>query len=456
MRRRLLLSYLTLTLIVLLLLEVPLGLVYAREQRRRLTALVERDALALAIRAEEGLEANQADVVGRLVDDYQADTGGRVVVVRPDGSVLADSDPLQDGPENFASRPEIREALARKEVTGSRYSHTLGHSILYFAVPIVHGNELLGALRVTYPTSYVDSRISRGWWVLAGVGIIVLLVVLVVSARLARQVTVPIESLARASAEVGRGRLDVRAPLPHGPPELRDLTEEFNLATARLERLVRSQRDFVADASHQLRTPLAAMRLRLENLESDLAASPELALDIVGALDEVNRLSRIVDGLLTLARAEREDVVPERLVLGPLFDARVQAWLAFAEEAGVAIHMTGPPDLAVRATAGHLEQILDNLLANAIEVSPEGADVEIGAAAEDGTVLVWVRDQGPGMSVEEREHALDRFWRASSQRAGTGLGLAIVARLAEANGGRVALGSATGEGLTVEVRLPRG
>jgi signal transduction histidine kinase len=455
-RRQLLLSFMSLTVVVLLLLEVPLGLVYAREQRRRLTALVERDALALTIRAEEGLEIDDHASVQTLVASYAADTGGRVVVVRPDGSALADSDRSADRRQSFLNRPEIRAALAREESMGTRSSRTLGHDILYVAVPVVHGDEVLGALRITYPTSYVDGRIRRGWWVLAGVGVIILLMVFLVSLRLARQVTVPIERLASASAEVGAGRLDVRAPLPHGPPELRDLTEQFNSTTARLERLVRAQRDFVADASHQLRTPLAAMRLRLENLESDLGAEPALAADVTGALEEVARLSRLVDGLLMLARAEPSDLAPERVALGPVFDARIQAWLAFAEEADVTIGLTGPRDLAVLVTPGHLEQILDNLLDNAIEVSPPGSEVEVGAAAADDAVRVWVADRGPGMSAEERGHALERFWRASNRSGGTGLGLAIVARLAEANRASVVLEPGADGGLVVVVTLPAG
>ncbi|MEP6623118.1 MAG: HAMP domain-containing protein, partial [Acidimicrobiia bacterium] len=258
MRRRLLLSYLSLTLIVLLLLEVPLGLAYAKEQRLRLTASVERDALALSIRAEEGFENEGLASVRRVARQYQSDTGGRVVIIRPDGSVIVDSDPRSEH-ENFASRPEFESALNRHEVKGSRSSNTLGHDILYFAVPIVNGSQVVGALRVTYPTSYVDARISRGWWLLVGIGLVILLIVFLVSFRLARQVTIPIERLARASAAVGVGALDTRTEVPRGPPEIRELAEQFNATTARLERLMVSQQEFVADASHQLRTPLAAL-----------------------------------------------------------------------------------------------------------------------------------------------------------------------------------------------------
>ncbi|MGZ4714684.1 MAG: ATP-binding protein [Acidimicrobiia bacterium] len=454
MRRRLLVSYLTITLVVLLLLEIPLGVVYANEQRRRLTASVERDALALSIRAEEGLEEHDVRTVARLANDYRADTGGRVLIVDTEGAVIVDSDGRAAGEGSYANRPEIRAALARREATGSRSSRTLGHDILYFAVPIVNGNRLLGALRVTYPTSFVDQRIARGWWVLAGIGCIALLVVFLVSLRLARQVTVPIDRLVDTSARFGGGALAARAPVPRGPPEIRQLTESFNTTAARLERLVDAQREFVADASHQLRTPLHALRLRLEILESEVADQPDAAADVSGSLTEVARLSRLVDGLLELARAERTDAVAERVVVAELVTGRIEAWGAFADEHGVDFEAAIPADLAVRSVPGRLEQVLDNVIANAIEVSPAGAALHVGATRHGSMVALRVADEGPGLTEPQRRRAFDRFWRGSGAEGGSGLGLAIVRRLVENDGGTVELDAAPEGGLAVVLRLP--
>ena len=453
MRRRLLFSYLTLTLVVLLLLEVPLGLVYAREQRRRLTASVERDALALSIRAEEAFEANGTAQFRAVARKYQADTGGRVVVIRPSGSVVVDSDPNGSGDQNFRNRPEFKAALARREVNGSRYSATLGHDILYFAVPIVNGSTLIGALRLTYPTSYVDARIARGWWVLIGIGLVALLIVFLVSLRLARQVTIPIERLADASARVGGGNLGTRAEVPRGPPELRELTEQFNTTTARLERLVHAQQGFVADASHQLRTPLAALRLRLENLESEVSRMPDATADVAGSLTEVGRLSRLVDGLLALARAEQATVRSEPLAIAPIVDGRVDAWSAFAEERDVSFAVHVDDAGLVLATPERLEQVLDNLIANAIEVSPAGTVIQLSARTTAGSVTITVTDEGPGLSESQRARAFDRFWRSADGHRGAGLGLAIVRQFVEADGGSVGLEAASTGGLAVVIRL---
>ena len=454
MRRRLLLSYLSLTVFVLLVLEIPLGVAYASSERRRLNSDVQHDALALSIRAEESLERVDRIALTQIAERYQSDTGGRVVIVGPTGTLLADSSPTSPGARNFANRPEFRAALKGKESSGTRYSDTLDETLLYFAVPVVKGNVVVGALRVTYPTSFVDARIRRTWLVLVAVALVVLGIVFVLSLRLARQVTKPLEDLEEAAARLGHGDLETRAPVPNGPPEIRGLTESFNQTASRLEELVTSQQAFVADASHQLRTPLAALRFRLENLEGELAPDPVAAEDVAGALAEVARLSRLVDGLLELARAERAVATPVDVELAELVGSRVDAWSALAAERGVELAPAVAPGLVVRSAPGRLDQALDNVLSNALEVAPQGSAVRIEAARTGQQVALRVLDAGPGMPADQRARAFDRFWRApEGQEGGSGLGLAIVRRLVRADGGTVELDEAPGGGLAVVMRL---
>jgi signal transduction histidine kinase len=457
-RRRLLLSYLSITVFVLLVLEIPLGFAYAQSERRRLTSAVQHDALALSIRAEDAMESGNLARLNRVADDYQRDTGGRVVVIGSDGMLIADSDPTRTGPRNFSSRPELRAALQGEETSGTRHSDTLGQTLQYFAVPVVHANAPVGALRVTYPTSFADARIRRTWFVLAGVGAVILAVVFLVSLRLARQVTKPLDELEQAAARLGQGELESRAPVPDSPPEIRALAESFNHTAERLEELVSSQQAFVADASHQLRTPLAALRLRLENLERDLEVPGPAPEDVGGALAEVARLSRIVDGLLELARTDRSAGAPVPIELGALVDQRVEAWAALAGERDVELVADVEPELVVRSTPGRLEQVLDNLLANALEVAPGGSAVRVHAAGGRDGVELSVIDAGPGMTAEQRARAFDRFWRptGASRDGGSGLGLAIVRRLVTADGGQVDLDEAPGGGLAARVLLRAG
>jgi signal transduction histidine kinase len=242
--------------------------------------------------------------------------------------------------------------------------------------------------------------------------------------------------------------------MPRGPDELRVLTREFNDTAAKLERLVDAQRAFVADASHQLRTPLAALRLRLEVLEGEVKGRAKE--DIEGALDEVHRLSRLVNGLLELARAEHRAAAPAPHDIGAVVAERVVAWAPLAEERGVALVADVPLGTVGLATAGSLEQVLDNLVANALDVSPEGSTVTVRAGSLDGWVEVHIVDQGPGMPPERRATAFDRFWRApdgEERIGGFGIGLAIVRQLVVSDGGHVQLLEAPGGGLDAVVRL---
>jgi signal transduction histidine kinase len=221
-----------------------------------------------------------------------------------------------------------------------------------------------------------------------------------------------------------------------------------------LDVLLRSQDAFVADASHQLRTPLAALRLRLENLEPEV--TDPVRKDLHGALREVERLSALVDGLLTLARADRAHSAPSSISLGPLVEERIEAWSALAAESDVRFHLELESEVLALATPGRVEQVLDNLLANAIDASPVGAAITVSARADNGWVELHVTDEGRGLSETERSRAFDRFWQGNGGRDGFGLGLAIVQRLTTADGGDVQLRAGTPSGLDAVVRLHRG
>jgi len=449
--RRLLISYLALAIVVLALLEIPLGISYARNERHDLSTNVERDAVALASLAEDALEqrASAPPAVVRLARRYQRDTGGRVVIVDAQGRALVDSESQGVGAD-FSSRPEIAAALDGTVATGTRHSNTLGTDLLYVAVPAASGGIVHGAVRITYPTSEVDERVRRYWLVLAAIAAVVLAVAVALAGGFARWIVRPLSRVEEAAGEVAAGNLNVRVPAT-GPPELRRLAGSFNEMVVQLGSLLHSQEQFVADASHQLRTPLTALRLRLENLARDGDGRREGEFE--GALEELERLSALVDGLLTLARADRAASTPAELDVASGLGERVDAWSALAEEQQVRLVARVEGRLHALATPGRLEQVLDNLLANALEVAPTGSDIELTAARSGPLVEIRIRDRGPGMSSEEIAHAFDRFWRGGADEAGFGLGLAIVQRLVHADGGEIELRPREGGGLEAILRL---
>jgi signal transduction histidine kinase len=449
--RRLLLSYLTLAIVVLALLEIPLGVSYSRNERRNLSANVERDAVAIASLSEDTLEqhAPAPPALTTLAHRYQVDTGGRVVVVDAEGRAIVDSSARGVGAD-FATRPEIASALAGTVATGVRHSNTLGTDLLYVAVPAASGGVVHGAVRITYPTSEVDARVRRYWLILAVIAAVVLAVSAALAVGFSRWIVRPLTRVDAAAEEVAGGNLAVRVPRT-GPPELRRLAASFNDMVVKLEALLRSQEQFVADASHQLRTPLTALRLRLENLDRD--GGQARADELEGALEEVERLSGLVDGLLSLARADRAASAPVDLDVAAAVEERVEAWSALAAEQEVQldIRLEGRP--YARVTPGRIEQILDNLLANALDVAPAGSSVDVHATRADDWIEIRIGDRGPGMSDDQIGRAFDRFWRAGSSEAGFGLGLPIVQRLVRADGGDIELRPRAGGGLECLIRL---
>ena len=445
MSRRLLAGYLSLALVVLVALEVPLAVTYRRSEQSDLSAKVERDAVAVASLSEDLLQSSvgTSTPLAQLAARYAEDTGGRVVVVDRRGVSLVDGAGAPG--RDLSTRPEIATALKGTVASGTRYSNTLGHGLLYVAVPVASGGQVHGAVRITYPTSELDTRIHRYWLTLAAIGGIILLLTAFVGVVLARWVARPLLALERTARRAKEGDLTVRADETQGPPEVRSLASELNVMVAEVEQLLGAQRAFVADASHQLRTPLTALRLRLENLSRDVSTGGLEQLE--GATVEAERLERIVDGLLVLARAEAHVLPAEPIALVPLVAARIDAWEAFAAERGVELAAHVPESAHIVATGDRLEQVLDNLLANALEAAPRGSVVEI-AWIDD---RLHVLDQGPGMSDDELRHAFDRFWRGRSGD-GSGLGLAIVRRLVEADGGSVDLDRRPGGGLDAAIR----
>jgi signal transduction histidine kinase len=437
---------------VLAALEIPLGITYARNQKTDLENRIRLDALTIATLAEDGLERNIARPSPALTSTaaaYAKNPGGRVVVVDDRGVTLLDTGSRAG--RTFASRPEIASSLRGQTSSGTRHSSTLGTDLMYVAVPVASSGKVHGAVRVTYPTSALDRRVRRYWLVLAAIAGVVLAAAAVVGLRLSRTVTAPLAELEKATKAAGEGDLTARAAVDAGPPEIRTLSARFNEMVARLDVLVRSQQEFVADASHQLRTPLTALQLRLENLGRDVRPGGAAQLD--GALAEVTRLGGLVDGLLSLARADAIEASPISVDLHDAVRSRFAAWAARAEMTDVTLELDVPAGLRAEATPDSLDQVLDNLLANALAVSPQGGRISARGLRAERFVELHVADEGPGLTAEQRARAFDRFWREGPS-SGTGLGLAIAHQLVTADGGELELRDAAGGGLDAVVRLP--
>ncbi|WP_200309265.1 sensor histidine kinase [Streptomyces adelaidensis] len=447
MTRRLLYSYLGLALLVLAGLEIPLGYLYARGETARFSQTIERDATMLAEVTEENIEEGNLTELPALIGDYTARTGGQAVVVDRTGRVLAASGIAVRPGTNLSAEPDVA-ALNNQPTTGTRTGAD-GGEVLYATQPGASGTTIRGALRLTYPMTMVADRIHTIWLALALAGACILAAVALVAFTLARWITRPLRTLHRATTEPADGRLTNPPDAGSGPPELRELAASFTHTATRLQQLLDAQQAFAGEASHQLKTPLTALRLRLENFEPYLDPRAHDSLD--EAMGEVERLGRMVHGLLALARLENSAITPEPTDLDTVLADRAAMWESLAAEQHITLTVAGTTAGRVWAIPGALEQVIDNLVANALRVSPP--DTTLTLTRAPGAEL-RVIDQGPGMSPADRERAFDRFWRASdSHHDGTGLGLPIVRHLVRASGGEITLHPGPGGGVDARVRL---
>jgi len=332
-------------------------------------------------------------------------------------------------------------------------------SYVIVAMPVIGQGPLaftvVGTVLLARPTKSLDNEILALWVILGSVAAVAIIAAALLAFGLARWVSRPLKGLDAAARRLADGDLAIRAKVGSGPPELRRLGTTFNTMAGRLEALVHGNRAVIADVSHQLRTPLAALRLRLDLLAADTAQSdPDTAHELAGALDELARLSRLVDGLLAVARAENVVPVPVAVDVAAVLRERVAAWHPVADDRDIRLTVTPPWAEPVLAWIGegHLEQVLDNLIANALEALSAGRHVAVTAKVTTAGARITVADDGPGMDAEDRERAFLRF--TTSNPNGTGLGLAIVHRLVTSNGGTAWLTETPGGGLTAILEFP--
>lgn len=443
MTRRILSAQLALLVAVLLGAIVPLGLATTADDRAAFRGATLGTARSLGTVAEEKLDDKRGDPQLSLLLSRIVIAGDSAEVVRRDGSVLARAG------RPVAAAPVLASALRGHIATGWSGSGDSRH--LAVAVPVGGRTPPVGAVLLVRPAEPLDRTIHRLWLLLTGIAGLAAFAAAAVALALARWVGRPVRSLEAAARSFGDARLEARAAADSGPPEIRQLAATFNLMAARLETVVHGHRAAIADVSHQLRTPLAAIRLRLELLADESAGSPTAA-EAGAALAEVARLSRLVDGMLAIARGENTDPRPDDVPVGQVATERVDAWRPVADEAAIALRSeVSAEHLTAVMTAGHLEQVLDNLLDNAITASPPGGTVTVQAARQDGLVRLVVTDDGPGMTPQQQAAAFHRF--SGDGVGGSGLGLAIVHRLITADGGRISIATSASGGLAVTALL---
>lgn len=464
-------SYLVLSYLLLVLLGVG-GLIIAVGHSLQ-KAIVERAKRELSLRgmmlAQTAHEFQEHRI--RFTDPLfrswvrtsSKNIGGVIVVIDLTSGSQVSSDEQATAHVPF-SDAELAEAQAGKFRSKIRWDEQLHENRLVVAAPFFNGSQqketLEGIVRISVPTVHAQADIRSIWVSLIAAGGVILVITILVSLRLARWISTPLQTLTLATEAVAAGDLDQTVP-SIGPEEVRRLAQSFNRMTERVKHLLDRQRAFAANAAHELRSPLTGLRLRLEVLQKHAQDEPQLFQTYLPQMErEIAYLQRLVEHLLTLAGLDEGQAFPRTPIdLAPLCYEVTEAAEPLAREASLLIKVEVPSHLPpVAANAEAMRMVVRNLLDNAIRNTPAGGVVTLQAQGDERTVTLAVADTGQGIAAEHLPRIFDRFYRVESGKTrsgrGAGLGLTLVKSLVETFGGQISVESQVGRGTRFTIALP--
>ncbi|MBB4904654.1 sensor histidine kinase [Actinophytocola algeriensis] len=444
MRRRLLAVLLAFAVVAVAGFAVPLLLSTAANRTQQFVSSRTTDAARFAVLAQENRT--------HLVTEVRAHTtlyGDDVVVVDARRRVVVEAGMRATDPDvaaaiDAALRNQPRQALAELRPWS-------GGTVL-FTQAVGTGTSVSGAVVLRSSVAAAVADIRFRWAVVLLAALVAAAACVLLVLRIARWLLRPVAQLADGVHAVAAGRERTHVDVSTGPPELRGLAEQFNQMSDALAESAGRQRQLVADASHQLRNPLAALRLRIDTL-----AATDPAYDPV--VSELDRLEALLAGMLTLASADSTatdlaaSAAAARCDAATVLADRVEAWGRAADAAGV--HLAGeiPVTLPVRCAEPELAQVLDVVLDNAIKYAGADATIRWTSHTTPAETTLTIDDDGPGVPEEHLARLTERFWRATTATPGSGLGLAIAERLTTAHGGRFTVGNGDRGGLAVTITL---
>jgi len=391
-----------------------------------------------------------------------------LLVTSRDGSLLFGSPDARS--LGFAQFEQIN-ALANRGVTGTRAAPASfrlapnGPTLHYVIRPVPEAGGQIGTILAGADTRSAELQIEQLVTTIVIAFLVGIVPAVLVGRWIAGRALEPVDQMITEIREITDGRsLHRRLPVSMEKDELGRLAATLNQMWTRLERSFAALRRFTADASHELKTPLTVVRAGVERAITRPGLPHETLAPLEETLQEVNRMTELLDSLLTLARADegRADLHREPVDIREIIEEAGETGELLAEHAGVGIDIRLPGDPVVLAVdRSRVRQLALNLIENAVKYTPRGGQVSVELGSSDGRVVFTVADTGIGIAPGDLPHVFDRFWRAdsartrTSERAGTGLGLAICKWIAEAHGGTIEVQSRPGRGTTFTVGLPR-
>jgi heavy metal sensor kinase len=347
-----------------------------------------------------------------------------------------------------------------------RFQMPNGPTLHYVNRPVPEAGGQIGTILAGADTRSAELQVAQLVTTIVIAFLVGIVPAVLVGRWIAGRALEPVDRMITEIREITDGRsLHRRLPVPMEKDELARLAATLNQMWTRLERSFVALRRFTADASHELKTPLTVVRAGVERAITRPDMPRETLASLEETLQEVNRMTELLDALLTLARADegRAELHREPVDLREIIEEAGETGELLAEHAGVGMEIRLPPDpVVVSVDRSRVRQLALNLIENAVKYTPRGGQVSVELGNNDGRAVFTVADTGIGIAPGDLPHVFDRFWRAdsartrTSERAGTGLGLAICKWIAEAHGGTIDVQSRPGRGTTFTVGLPRG
>lgn len=455
LRSRLLLTYLLLAPLVLGLVGASLIFFLVRDPLVQRRAIQRLQTVAETVAAREGNALLDAPAARLSTTIHRLDTfaGARAILLGPNGEILVDSRPEADTPPADA-------LLSANAASTGRYRDSSGVVWLYVTQPLSASRSLMlaGIQPAVIPWAALREEFATP---LIRAGVVALILSPVLAWLIARWVAAPLRRMATAAGAVAAG--DDQHPLPtEGPSEVQALAVAFNDMIHRVRASQQAQRDFVANVSHELKTPLTSIQGFAQAIADQTAGTKEAQVRAAGIiLDETHRLQGLVDDLLDLARfdAGQTALDLEPMDVAAMLEAVSDRLSLRADEKQIKLVRRLESLPSVVADGDRLAQVFTNLLDNAIRHTPDGGSVGLTAQAEPGWVTIHVEDTGPGISPEVLPRIFERFYQLDQARQGgkghgAGLGLAISREIVAAHGGTLTAKSVVGRGSRFTVRLP--
>jgi len=458
-----------LILIVVFVLNFFVSLRLHKHFEQKITAELKSNAVLVGdILRTDLIEGNFEDIrrkTGQLADKLDL----RITVIEKGGKILGDSGQQPSLMESHSDRFEVNEALKKGFGQSTRFSDTLGINMKYVAVRVDEGQRVLGIIRFALPLSRVQPEIRIIYRVVLFGTIAAVIIAMIVAYFVSRSITLPIRQMKETARQIARGdfgrrvRIKSKGELGELAESLNTMADELQQKMENLRRMDRMRTDFVANVSHELKTPLTLIKGYIETLEDRAMDDKKTATKFISIIKEhTDRLGHIIDDLLSLSELELsgDSVHKTEFDLKEIID---DVSLGFGRALSVkkqklTVNSDGG-DFRIKADRDKIEQVFVNLIDNAIKYTKESGSIELLLIEHDCEVIVNVRDSGIGIPKEHRERIFERFYRVDKARSkelgGTGLGLSIVKHIVLAHNGKIAIESELYKGTEISITLPK-